>query len=240
HVGRTGGEGHGDVARVADAAVGPHVLAVPARLGGALQHGGELRPADAGHHAGGAHGAGADTDLDDVRARLDQVAHTGRGDDVARGDRHLRVEVAHQLQRVDHRLLVAVRGVDDEGVHARVQQLLGLPGDVAVDADGGGDPQPPPGVGGRRVQRGAQGALAGQDACQAAAGVDGRGVAPVGAVEGVEGLTRVHGGVDEQQVPGHDLGELGEAVHAGQVVVGDHADRPPVVVDHDARVVRPL
>src|SRR5690606_28976505 len=123
HVGRAGGEGHGDVARVADAAVGPHVLAVPARLGGALQHGGELRPADAGHHAGGAHGAGADTDLDDVRARLDQVAHTGRGDDVARGDRHLRVEVAHQLQRVDHRLLVAVRGVDDEGVHARVQQL---------------------------------------------------------------------------------------------------------------------
>ena len=41
----------------------------------ALQHGGELRPPDAGHHAGRAHRAGADADLDDVRARLDQVAH---------------------------------------------------------------------------------------------------------------------------------------------------------------------
>ena len=49
-------------------------------------------PADAGHHAGGAHRAGADADLDDVGARLDQVAHALGGDDVARDDRHLRVE----------------------------------------------------------------------------------------------------------------------------------------------------
>ena len=43
-----------------------------ARLGGALEHRGELRPADAGHHPGGAHRARADADLDDVGAGLDR------------------------------------------------------------------------------------------------------------------------------------------------------------------------
>src|SRR5690606_39011916 len=143
-------------------------------------------------------------------------------------DRHLRVEVADQLERVDHRLLVAVRGVDDERVDARFQQLPGLARNVAVDPDGGGDPEPALRVGGRRVQGGAQGALAGQDARQTATGVHGGGVAPVGAVEGVERLARVHAGVDEQQVAGHDLAELRETVHAGQVPVGDHADRAVV------------
>ena len=39
---------------------------------------------------------------------------------------HLRVEAADRAERLDHPLLVAVRGVDDEAVDARVEELLGL------------------------------------------------------------------------------------------------------------------
>ena len=124
HVGRAGGQRQRDVARVAHAAVGPDVLAVPAGLGGALQHGGELRAADAGHHPGRAHRAGADADLDDVGARLDQVAHALGGHDVAGDDRDARGRAPRTArERVEHRLLVAVRGVDDEHVDAGVEQL---------------------------------------------------------------------------------------------------------------------
>ena len=120
HVGRAGGQRQGDVARVADAAVGPDVPAEPAGLGGALQHGGELRAAHAGHHPGGAHRAGADADLDDVGAGLDQVAHAGGGDDVARRRPARRGSSARTARSaLDHLLLVAVRGVDDEARRRR-------------------------------------------------------------------------------------------------------------------------
>jgi hypothetical protein len=132
------------------------------------------------------------------------------------------------------------RGVDDERVHARVEQLLGLARHVAVDAHRGGDTQLAVRVDGRGVQRGAQGALAGQDADEPALLVDGRGVAPVVVVEGVEGLARVYVRIQQEQVPGHDHLELGEAVDAGQVRVGDDADRPVVRVHDHAGVVRPL
>ena len=160
-------------------------------LGGAFEHGGELRPADAGHHPRGAHGARPDADLDDVRARLDQIAYAVRGHDVPRDDGHRRVESAYRAQRVDHPLLVAVRRVHDEGVHARFEQRAGLARHVAVDADGGGDAEPAVGVGGRGVERGAQRALAGEDAGETAVGVDGGRELAVGGVELVERLAGV-------------------------------------------------
>ena len=70
-----GGEGERDIAWVAHPAVRPDVPPEPPGLGGALEHRAELRAADAGHHPGRAHGAGPDADLDDVRARLDEVTH---------------------------------------------------------------------------------------------------------------------------------------------------------------------
>ena len=59
HVRCTAGEGERHVARETDPAVGPHVAAEPRRFVGALEHRRELRAADAGHHAGGAHRARA-------------------------------------------------------------------------------------------------------------------------------------------------------------------------------------
>lgn len=91
----------------------------------------------------------------------------------------------------------------------------------------------------RGVQGGAERALTGEDAHQHAVRVDrGRQLA-VGGVEAVEGVPRVDVRVQDQQVPGHDLGHLGEAVHPGQVVLGDDADRA-AALDDDARAVRPL
>ena len=116
-------------------------LPEPARLRGALEHRGELRAADGGHHPRRAHGTRADADLDDVRAGRDEVARALGGDDVARDDRHLRVERADRAERVEHLALVAVRGVDDEHVDAGLEQLEGLLLDVAVDADRRGDAQ---------------------------------------------------------------------------------------------------
>jgi hypothetical protein len=110
---------------------------------------------------------------------------------------------------------------------------------VAVDADGGGDPQPPGGVRVGPVERGAQRALAAEDAHQAAVRADGGGDLAVRGVQDGEGFLGVLRRVEEQQVAGHDLAQLGEAVHAGEVGLGDDADRP-LVGDHDARAVGPL
>nr|BFE81980.1 hypothetical protein GCM10020093_045810 [Planobispora longispora] len=225
---------------MADAAVGPDVAAQAAGLGGALQHGGELRAADAGHHPGGAHGARPDADLEDVRARLDQVAHAAGGDDVARGDGHPGVERADGLQGRDHLFLVAVRGVHDQAVDPGLQQLLRLGGHVAVDADGGGDAEPAPGVDGRRVEGGPQRAGPGQDADQAAVAVDDGGEPVAALVEPVERLAGVEPGGQGEQVVGHDVGQLGVHVHAVAVGLGDDADRAVVPVDDDDRAVGPL
>ena len=77
-------------------------------------------------------------------------------------------------QRLEHPVLVAVRGVDDEAVGAGVEQLPGLVRDVAVDADRGGDPQAAVGVDGGVVERGAQRAGAGEHADQPPVAVDDR------------------------------------------------------------------
>ena len=51
-------------------------------------------------------------------------------------------ERADRLQRLDHPLLVAVRGVEHEHVDAGLEQLGGAAPDVAVDAHRGRDAQP--------------------------------------------------------------------------------------------------
>ena len=143
HRGGAGGEGERDVARVPHSPVGPHVLAEVPGGRRALEHRGELRAPDAGHHPGRAHRAGPDADLDDVGAGLDQCAGALGGDHVAGHHRDRRVERADGAERLDHPVLVAVRGVDDQAVDAGVEQLGRLGPDVAVDPDGGGDPQRP-------------------------------------------------------------------------------------------------
>src|SRR5262249_7261204 len=71
--GGAGREVQRDVAWVAHAAVGPDVLAVPARLASADQDRRERRAAGAGLHARRTHRARADVDLHDVGPGVDEV-----------------------------------------------------------------------------------------------------------------------------------------------------------------------
>ena len=120
----TGDERLRDVARVLQAAVGDHRDAGLARGERRLVDGGDLRHADAGDDAGGADRAGADADLDGVRARVDERLRAGAGGDVAADDvdvveRRVGLEPADD---VDHARGVAVGGVDDDDVDAGVAQ----------------------------------------------------------------------------------------------------------------------
>ncbi len=153
---RARGEGERDVAGVPHPAVGPDVRAEFAGRGRRLEHGGELRPPDGGHHAGRAHRARPDADLEDVGPGRDQIARALGGDDVAGDDREAEVEAAHGFEGGEHPLLVAVGGVDDEHVDTGGGELLRLAGDVAVDAERRGHAEPPRRVEGRVVDRAAQ------------------------------------------------------------------------------------
>ena len=150
------GERQCDVAGPAHAAVGPDVLAEPSRLAGALDDGGELGSADAGHHPRRAHRAWSDAHLDDVGTGLDQLARALGGDDVAGDDRRVGDGRTYLLDDLEDGGLVAVRGVDHEDVDAHRGKRRGAPDRIGVDPDGHRDQQPAIGVDGRAVDRRAQ------------------------------------------------------------------------------------
>src|SRR5262245_50821749 len=86
HAGRTGGERLDDVAREADAAVGDHGDAVLRDLADHVEHGRQLRHADARDDARRADRARPDADLDAVGARVDERPRALGGRDVAGDD----------------------------------------------------------------------------------------------------------------------------------------------------------
>ncbi len=143
----------------------------------------------------------------------------------------------HRGQRVEHALLVPVRGVDDEQVDAGVEQCGRLPGDVAVHPDRGRDAQPARGVDRGTVDRRAQRAHPGQDADEHPVGVDDRRELAARRVEQFEGVLRL-----DRVAPAsagrqrHHLVQLGEPVGAEAVRLGHDADRPARVDDDDGAV----
>ena len=132
---------------------------------------------------------GPDADLDDVRPGLDELTGGLAGDHIAGHHRHSGVEALHGGQGVEHLLLVAVRGIKDQHVHAGSQQLGRPPGDVAVDPDGGSHLELAVLVQGRAVERGAQGALAGEHTGQDAVLLHRRVVGP-GSVHRLKGAAQ--------------------------------------------------
>ena len=130
-----------DIAGVLDAAVGDDGDAVFVGDLRAFHHGGDLRHADARNDARRADGAGADADLDAVRARLDERFRGGGGGNVARDELRVGVlclDILHGLHDVAG---VAVGAVEHESVRARVEQRARAVEHVCRDADGGGDEQ---------------------------------------------------------------------------------------------------
>ena len=115
----------GDVAGVADAAVGDHRHLVRRGRARALGDRGDHRHADAGDDPGRADRAGADADLDRVDPEIDQRLGGFAGGDVAGDEVDIRELAADPADHVEHALRVAVRGVDDEDVDVGGDQRLG-------------------------------------------------------------------------------------------------------------------
>src|SRR5699024_6822787 len=107
---------------------------------GGVDDGRDLRDADTGDDPGGADGTGSDADLDGGGAGVEQRPGAVVGGDVAGhdGDGELGGDLADD---VDHRAGVAVGGVDDEEVDARVDERRGPLERIGSGADGGGHPQ---------------------------------------------------------------------------------------------------
>ena len=99
-----GGKRESNVARVPQLPVGPDMLAEVPRGLRAFEDRRELRAADARHHAGRAHGTGADAHLEDVGACIDQVAgpigrHDVPGDHGNRRESALTAAKASSIRR---------------------------------------------------------------------------------------------------------------------------------------------
>ena len=92
---------------------------------------------------------GPDADLHRVDAGVDERLGAGAGGDVAADDLDAVVAaevLLHPGDHVEHRALVAVRGVDDEHVDTGVDEQPGPLVGVLAHAEGGADDQPAVGV----------------------------------------------------------------------------------------------
>ena len=130
-----------DVARRGEAAVRDHRHVVLRGHPGAIVDRRDLRDADACDDARRADRARPHADLERVRAEVDQRLRRLGGRDVA--DDELDVEAL--LERAGHGqdvLGVAVGGVEDEHVDARLDERGRALERVRADADGGADAQP--------------------------------------------------------------------------------------------------
>ena len=88
-----------------------------------LGDGGNLRHSRAGNHARGADGAGADADLDDIGAGVDQRQRALVSGHVAGHQGHIREGLFHVAHRFQNARRVSVRRVDGQHVHARPHEL---------------------------------------------------------------------------------------------------------------------
>ncbi len=239
HGGCAGHKSLGNVAGVVDATVGDAWnTGGTAGLSG-LIHGGELRNADTGDHAGGADGARTHANLDGVDSGVDHglCALTRRhvaADDIDALESGIGLETANH---VEGELGLTVSGIDHEHVHAGLHQGGGTVVGIAQETDAGGNAQTALLVlGGIRVLLGLDEVLHGDQTGQVAFGVDQRqlfdlvlGQQVVGVLLGDVGRT------GNQMLAGHHVGDLEVIVILGSdeahVAVGDDADELVVLID---------
>ena len=135
-----GHQGLGDVARVADAAVGDQRDAALERFGHHA-HGGDLRHAHARDDAGGADRARAHAHLHRVGAGVEQRQRGVAGDDVAADHLQVGEGALHPGHAVNDALRMAVRGVHHHHVHAGRHQGRDARLGVAAHAHRGANEQ---------------------------------------------------------------------------------------------------
>jgi hypothetical protein len=138
---RTGGNGLGDIAGIADAAVGDHRHVGRSQRGRDVVDGGDLRHADTCDDARGADRARTDADLDAVGAGVNQrPGRVGRGD-VAADHVQMREGALDPAHAVEHALRMTVRGIDHDDIDARFGQCFGTLFGTLADTDRSTDAQ---------------------------------------------------------------------------------------------------
>ena len=212
---------------------------MPWRSGGdrAVVDGGDLRHPDAGDHPGRADRSRAHPALHAVGAGGGHGVDRFGGDDVAAD--HLDVEAALDLlDDVEHALVVAMAGVDDEQVDADADEGLGPLEGVGSDADRGADPEPAPVVlGGVGELRALLDVLDGDEAPERPGVVDDRELLDAVLPEDVLGL--LEGGADrgghQRRRLHHPLDHLVVVLDEAEVAVGEDPDQHTAAVDDRAR-----
>ena len=225
-----GGDGLDNVAGILDAAVGDDGDAVFIGHFGALENGGDLGHADAGDHAGGADGAGADAHLDAVRASLDESLGALGGGHVARDKLHLREFFLYQTHAAQDVGGVAVGGIQHESVHAHAHQRGGAVENVVGDAQRGGAQQAAGGVlGGIGILENLFDVLDGDEALELVILVHDGQLFDLVLLQ--DGLGLVEGGTDEpgdEIVPGHGGGAMQHTARLSPG--GGEPDQRPAVI----------
>ena len=87
-----------------------------------FRDGGNLGNANASDHAGGANAAGADANLHRIHAGIKECARSLRRCHIAAHHRHVRIFLLDPANAIQHALGMAVGGIDDDDVHARLHQ----------------------------------------------------------------------------------------------------------------------
>src|SRR5260221_604069 len=235
HAAGARGDGLGDVARIADSAIGDAGdLGTLQGIGDVLDRG-DLRHAHAGHDARGADGAGADADLHAVGPVIDQRERGRLRGDVAADHLHLREGSLHPLHAIEHGLRVPVGGIDHDGVGTRLDQRRDAFLGAFPDADRGAHAQAPLlGLARARVLGGFEDVLHGHEAAQLPIAVDDEHALEAVAVHKRAGLLEARSLLhrDQPVARRHDvLDRLVEVVLEAQGPVGDDADHA-LAVEH--------
>jgi hypothetical protein len=131
----------GDVAGIADAAVGDQRHARALQRSGHAVDRHDLRHADTGDDARGADRAWANADLDAVGAAFHQRQCRRAGGDVAADHVHTGVVLLDPTHALDHAGAVAVGGVDHQHVDAGARQQFDTLFGAFTDTDRGADAQ---------------------------------------------------------------------------------------------------
>ena len=240
---RAGGQRLGDVAGIADAAVGDHGNIVLRGRGRNFRHGGDLRDAHAGHDAGGADGPRPDTGFHSVHARLDQRLRAFAADHVAGDQPHVRVVGPQPLDPLDDPAAVAVCGIHhqhiDTGFTQERRPLLG----IGARAHRRADPQGAPAVvAGVRKIAGFLEVLGGYQTLQLKVLVHHQHLLDAVLVKQRQDLilVRIFLDCDQAILRRHDLADRTvQTRFEAQVPVGDDARQAAVVLDRQARNIVP-
>ena len=217
-----------DVAGILDAAVSNDADAVLVGLFRAVRHRRHLRHADACHNTGRADRARPNADLHAVNSRGDQVMGCRRRRHIAREQLNIREALADGFHLTQHADGMAMRRIDGNHVHLRVQQRFDAIEHIVRHADRRAAEQTTLGVlGGIRVLRGLFNVLDGNQTAQHTVFIHNRQLLDAVLRQNLlRLLKRRADGRGDEVFAGHDFADFAAVIRfKAKVAVGQDADK---------------